>query len=205
MRRGSVYQRHTANCPRDGQGAYLPHRCRGRWSFSLVIAPRADGHRRQLARGGFATKRDAERGLQEAMAREEAGVANIHGLTVAQHLDLWVASKRSIRETTRRGYETDIRKYLHSAIGHIRLADLRAHHIDEMYSALLSRRDPASPSTIRHLHTTLRASLNAAVKRRLIPWNPAQHIELPSYVRPGVCPLLLTRGLCRELVYVPVA
>lgn len=184
MRRGSVYQRHTVSCPRDRDGSYLPHRCRGRWSFSLVVAPHPNGRRRQVARGGFATKRDAQAALRDAAAREEAGVADVHGITVQQYLEAWLLSKRSIRDTTRRGYETDIRKYLQSAIGHIRLADLRAHHIDEMYSALLSRRDPASPSTIRHLHTTLRASLNAAVKRRLIPWNPAQHIELPSYVCP---------------------
>lgn len=130
------------------------------------------------------TKRDAEAALREALAREEAGVADIHGMTVQQHLQRWLLSKRSIRPTTRLGYQTDIRKYLDPSIGHLRLADLRAHHIDQLYAALLSGRTPASPSTIRHLHTTLRAALNAAVLRRLIQWNPAVQVELPAYVRP---------------------
>jgi integrase len=37
---------------------------------------------------------------------------------------------------------------------------------------------PLSPSTIRRIHDVLRSALNTAVKRRLIPYNPAEHIEL---------------------------
>jgi integrase len=49
-----------------------------------------------------------------------------------------------------------------------------------MYSAIaLGRRGrPLSPSTIRRVHAVLRSALNSAVKRRLIPYNPANHIEL---------------------------
>ena len=35
-----------------------------------------------------------------------------------------------------------------------------------------------SPSTIRRVHAVLRSALNTAVKRRLIPYSPAEHIEL---------------------------
>ncbi len=185
MRRGSVYQRHTRACPRDNAGRVLPHRCRGNWAYVLLVAPTPRGRRKQVTKAGFATKRQAQVALDEAVARERAGVAEIHGLTVGQYLDQWLTSKKSIRETTRRGYTTDIEKYLAPAVGKQRLSELRPHHIDLLYAGLMTDpNSPATPSTIRHVHTTLRASLNAAVKRRLIPWNPAQHVELPSYVRP---------------------
>jgi len=37
-----------------------------------------------------------------------------------------------------------------------------------------------SAATIRRVHGTLRSALNSAVKRRLIAWSPAVHVELPS-------------------------
>lgn len=183
MRRGSVFQRHTRACPRDAAGKVLPHKCRGPWTYSTLLQPHSDGRRRQASRSGFRTKREAELALDEARARDASGVSEIHGMSVAEHLDRWLASKRSIRATTRRNYERDIRKYLTPALGTIPLADLRPHHVDDAYNSLLARApQPASASLVRHLHSTLRGALNAATKRRLIPWNPALHVELPEHV-----------------------
>ena len=50
-----------------------------------------------------------------------------------------------------------------------------------MYAAITTGKSGRllSPSTIRRIHGVLRSALNTAVKRRLIPYNPADHIELP--------------------------
>lgn len=74
----------------------------------------------------------------------------------------------------------DTTNYLVPNLGEIRLLELRAHHLDRMYLAIaLGRRGrPLSPSTIRRVHAVLRSALNTAVKRRLIPYSPADHIEL---------------------------
>lgn len=184
MRKGSVYQRHTRKCPRGSDGLVVDHKCRGPWTYSFVAVRWANGKRRQVTRSGYATKRQAEGGLQEALAREEAGVADAHGLTVSQYLQQWLISKLSIRPTTRAGYAFDIERYVAPTIGSGRLSDLRPHHVERLYSDLIhDRTRPATPSTIRHLHTTLRSALNSAVKRRLIPWNPALHVELPEEPR----------------------
>lgn len=49
-----------------------------------------------------------------------------------------------------------------------------------MYAAITTGKSgrPLSPSTMRRIHGVLRSALNTAVKRRLIPYNPANHIEL---------------------------
>jgi integrase len=64
-------------------------------------------------------------------------------------------------------------------LGRIKLVDLRPGHIDAMYDLLLKEDAGRSVSTVRRVHATLQSALNAAVKRRLIPWNPALHVELP--------------------------
>ena len=46
----------------------------------------------------------------------------------------------------------------------------------------------AGPQTVRRVHATLRSALNAAVKQRRLPYNPAVHVELPSAQRPKVRP-----------------
>jgi len=186
VRRGSVFQRHKSSCPKGPDGKYVDHKCRGPWSFYLLAGRRTDGKRRQITRGGFATKREAEHALEEALAREEAGVADVHDLKVGTFLRQWLDGKRSLRDTTRRGYEIHLRLYLEPTIGAMRLADLRPHHVDWLYGELLADPDnQVTPNTIRHLHATLRSALNTAVKRRLIPWNPAQHVELPVNSRPA--------------------
>ena len=179
MKRGSVYQRHTRHCPRDGGGKILPHKCHGPWAYNAFLRRATDGKKRQLTKSGFPTKRAAELAVREVLNREESGIADVHGLTVGNYLRQWLEAKRSIRETTRRNYEAHVRRYLDPELGSIRIVDLRPHHIDQLYSRML-RDGPASINTVHHVHRTLRSALNTAVKRRLLPWNPALHVELPS-------------------------
>jgi len=116
------------------------------------------------------------------VARQQAGVAAVQGITVSDYLDRWLTSNRKLRDRTRRNYSTHIRLYLRPALGHLRLADLAPHHIDQLYpDPIQGRYVGATPATVHHVHRTLRSALNSAVKRRLIAWNPAQHVELPEH------------------------
>ena len=100
---------------------------------------------------------------------------------MADYLDSWLSGKRRLRDTTRRSYASHVRRYLGPGVGSIKLADLRPHQIDVLYSDLIEGRYPgATAATVHHVHRTLRSALNSAVKRRLIPWNPALHVELPE-------------------------
>ncbi|WP_345710693.1 tyrosine-type recombinase/integrase, partial [Kineococcus glutinatus] len=182
MKKGHVSQRHGPSCPRDSAGTLLEHRCRGPWKFTVDFGRRPDGGRRQVTRSGFTTKREAQRALDEELERQFAGVSHEPALTVGRFFEQWLAGKRNLRETTRRSYTMHVRLYLEPALGHYRLQDLRADHIDALYSDLLEGRyAKASASTVHHVHRTLRSALNTAVKRRLIAWNPAVQVELPEH------------------------
>ncbi len=155
-----------------------------RWNYQIAVGSRTDGTRQLITKSGFLTKRDAELAAQELLSRDDAAIAETHGLTMGEYLEQWLEGKRSIRATTRRSYEGHIRIYPAPMLGSHRLADLRPNHVDVMYSRLIAAGQP-SPTTMRRIHGTLRSALNTAVKRRLLPWNPALHVELPESRRPA--------------------
>ncbi len=101
-----------------------------------------------------------------------------------RYLREWLVGKRALRPTTRRSYESHLRLYLQPSLGQVLLSDLRPHHLDAMYGDLLvGDHGKRSAATVRRVHATVRSALNTAVKRRLIPWNPALHVELPAAER----------------------
>jgi integrase len=105
---------------------------------------------------------------------------NITRMTVGEYLEAWLTGKHALKPKTMSLYRDFTTNYLVPQLGQIRLLELRAHHLDRMYAnIILGRRGrPLSPSTIRRIHAVLRSALNSAVKRRLIPYSPADHIEL---------------------------
>lgn len=189
MKHGSVYQPHTRRCPRGPDGALLPHRCRGTWKYVLEYGRDSNGKRLQTTKRGFPTKAAAQSALQEVVRTFMADV-HVHALTVGDYLDAWLTGKHSLRPKTVSVYRDAIELYLRPHLGAIRLLELRAHHLDRFYVSIsVGRRGrPLSPSTIRRVHAVLRSALNTAVKRRLIPYNPADHVELapenPKRARP---------------------
>jgi hypothetical protein len=128
---------------------------------------------------------------------------------VREYLDQWLAGKARLRSSTRRSYREHINLYLAPGLGHIRLVDLRDTDIERLYTCmrelgglkeqtrpdpllqqLFQVRDPTQPvrplsdARIRRVHATLMSALNTAVRRKHIPQNPAEHIELPAGRRP---------------------
>lgn len=100
-----------------------------------------------------------------------------------------VGREHALKPTTMDPYTGLANNCLIPNVGGVRLLDLRAQHLDRMYAAFPRGRRgrPLSPSTIRRVHAVLRSALNTAVKRRLIPYTPAEHIELAAENRPARC------------------
>jgi hypothetical protein len=179
VKHGTVVQRHTRDCPREEDGSFAPHRCKGTWRYILEYGRDSNGVRLQTSQGGFPTKGAAQTTLQETVRTFMVDI-NVTSLTVGEYLQTWLDGKRALKPKTMALYQDLTRLYLEPNLGGIRVLELRAHHLDRMYAAIaLGRRGRAlSPSTIRRVHAVLRSALNSAVKRRLIPYNPVNHIEL---------------------------
>ena len=186
MKQGTVRQRHTVRCPRLPDGQVAPHKCHGLWQYRLDLGNDRDGLRRRYSKGGFATRKAAALAMKKTLEELSAGVDLETSLTVAEYLDQWLVSKRALRPGTVKSYREHIAFHITPQVGHVALRDLRPRQVDIMITALarVHGGKALTPSTIRRIHATLRVALNDAVKRRLISYNPAAHVELPVARKP---------------------
>lgn len=188
MIKGSVRQRHSRLCPKSPDGTWAQHRCRGGWEYVVEAGRDANGRRRQVTKGGFASRKDAVAALDRCLDDLRGGIDVETRLTVGEYLESWLASKRSLRPSTAKSYRYHIRLYLNPLLGHVRLRELRAHQVDVLIDELSKTRGARvlSSATVRRIYSTLRVALNDAVRRRLIPYNPAEHVDLPTERRAPV-------------------
>lgn len=95
-------------------------------------------------------------------------------MTVADWMDSWLAGKqRTKRASTVRMYESHIRMYIRPVIGTLPLDRVNASHVDAVLAGV-----PGSAATKHRVLATLRGALNAAIKKRLITYNPCTGVEL---------------------------
>ncbi len=144
---------------------------------------------------------------QDMIARRvRAGVSASKAMPLGDYLWQWHRSRRRIQSTTSRLYEGHIRSYLVPYLGHLPIDQVRVAHVQGMFDAIAERNteiktcrssnDPkvrasvqgarvVSPATMHRIRATLRKALNDAISpHRLIEFNPAAHLELPSGKRP---------------------
>lgn len=190
--KGSVFKR--CPCPKEdlkqgSGGQYLACKKRhGTWSYRLDAGLDPEtGKRRRPSAGGYLTKEDAEDALGAKMAEVSAGTwTDDQRQTVAMYLDRWLARKsNSLKATTVDTYRTHIEKYLKPELGRHKLRELRPEHIYTMLDVVQEGR---SAAMVHRVRSTLRAALGAAVKERLLTWNPARDLEMPKEIRAKVRP-----------------
>jgi integrase len=149
----------------------------------IDLPKRADGRRRQRTTS-HNTKREAQAWLARTVQELSAGEHYDHTLTMAAYLPSWLEGKRNLRPSTRLSYDTHLRLYLLPHLGHLRVGDVRAHHIEEMYRQIVAASKggerPVGTATLHRVHATLMSALNVAVRRGLLRRNPASTVELPA-------------------------
>ncbi len=194
--KGSVSKRCSCPVQRNARGERVACKIKhGSWTY-VADAGRdpATGRRRQLRGSGFATKAEAEAALAEHVDSVRKGTAtHDERQTVATYLGGWLEQREAngLRATTLQSYRQHVEQLFVPQIGHHRLRDLRPGHVEAMFREIakpVPGRRPRGAASIARIHATLRSALGAAVKRRMIPFNPAVGIELPKAQRPKVKP-----------------
>lgn len=189
MQRGSVRKR--CQC-RDAAGRRL-RSCRkdhGSWTFTVDTGVESEGgRRRQVQRSGFRTRAEAEVAMTEALNDLNRGTwVNDEAITLGQWLTDWldeIEPRRAVK--TLANYRGHVRDVWIPRLGHLKLRDLRRHHIEKVLGELarpivhparsgnVGRRvTRRSPSTIEGYRRTVRAALAVAQRRGLIGQNPAE-------------------------------
>lgn len=173
---GKDGKRYRVNCKKD----------HGSWYYVLDVPAKAGQDRRQVMKGGFPSKEEAEAALAAAVnAVNEGTFVDVDRKlnTVAAYMEDWLANKKSLKRGTRASYEQHIRNHIKPLIGHVKLKDLRAQHIERMLTVIRegdsdTKRKPVSAATTRRVFSTLRGALNTAIKKRLLAYNPCSGVEL---------------------------
>ena len=164
----------------------------GKWHGRVTVGILPDGRpdRRHRER---ATEGEVIEAVRKLERERESGTVRKPGRawTVAAWLNHWLDNivTPSIRRKAADRYRTDVRQYLIPGLGAHRVDKLTPEHVEKLYSKLHERKPPLSSSTIYHVHATLRASLNEAVRRGHLARNPVLIARSPRVIEPEIVPL----------------
>ncbi|GAA2845431.1 site-specific integrase [Actinoplanes cyaneus] len=173
-------RRCAERCPR------LPEPGHGSWYFACSTHDLL-GNVERIRRGGYPSEEAAQQARDALLAislEERTG----QNWTVTRWLRYWLTTRTRIRPTTRAHYTHDIDRFLIPTIGHLTLAELNPRQLTAAFAAIGKSTNrhgrPNTVCTLQHVHTTLRAALNAALRDGVILANPATRVELPARDRP---------------------
>ena len=143
--------------------------------------------RRQRHRRGFATKRDAQRALRDALTAVDNQAHVDHRTdTLGGYLLAWLEGL-NVRETTAAQYRQQVELRIVPHLGGVRLQELTVEHLDTLYRHLeregSAKGGPLSPKSVRHTHGVLRKALGDAKRRGYIVRNVAEDATTPRLKR----------------------
>jgi len=160
----------------------------GSWSFVIELGRDESGRRKQRWVSGFRTQKEANHAMTETLAKvQTGGYVSPTRETFGEYLNDWlIAVKPSIRESTWRSYELNVRVHLIPTLGGIRLQDLTASRLNAFYGSLIENGWSRSGNvgglnvrTVKYIGMILKQALSAAVKENRIPRNPADAATPP--------------------------
>jgi len=161
------------------------------WHFDVDPDP-LSGRRRQRTRGGYATKKAAERALAEAIGQWRAGQLpqrSTHTLGHYLQAEWLPAARPRLRASTWANYRTYADAYVVPVLGGVRLQALTPVQLNHLYAHLLERgrRKPAgggraglAPKTVRNVHVMLHSALHDAVRWGYLARNVAKAADPPA-------------------------
>jgi len=158
------------------------------WSYVLRVPDLATGKTKPQWVGGFDSEKSAK------LARDKARVSlssstyvSPSKATVGEYLITWINDVHAsqLKATTLERYKQVINKHLIPELGAIKLQDLRASHVQALYTNLLTRPtatgEPLSPRTVELIGTVLKIAIKYAVNvDEVMAVNPANRVPLPK-------------------------
>ena len=158
----------------------------GSWSYRLDLGYDDNGKRRQRQVGNFATKREAQAALNDALAGLQHGTYVAPSKqTVRDFLVVWIDTvKPELALTAWTNYGEVVERYVLPYLGAKRLADLSPMDIKRWHGELLDhgRRDgtPLAVNSVKLAHRVLHRALADGVRWNVLPTNPVSSVRVPK-------------------------
>ncbi|MBA2317403.1 MAG: Arm DNA-binding domain-containing protein [Euzebyales bacterium] len=158
------------------------------WAFRAYVGKDADGRWLRRLRGGFPTKKDAERALRELLSSvEDGGFVATSTMTLAEFLrDEWLPATAPprVKYETWSDRKRNLEDHVVPRVGGVALGDLNAAHFNRLYADLLRdgrihQPGGLSPTSVRRIHAMIRKALNDAVRWGMLTRNAALLADPP--------------------------
>lgn len=136
----------------------------------------------------FPRKLDAERFKSEVEHQLHTGqyVDVAAGrVTFRAYAEQWRKTQQ-VRPNTAARHERELRLHAYPILGDRPIASLRPSDLQAWVTALGAR---LSPDSVRVVHGTVRAVFTAAMRDRIIGWDPCEGVRLPEHDRREILPL----------------
>ena len=162
----------------------------GRWEGRIVIGHKENGD--PIFRYLYAdTQKELTAKLrQNITAYQGVDLTEECRMTLSEWLDRWLEQMASVlRPSTLEHYRSDMEHHVKPYLGQKKLTQITASDLRKLYDDLKKqgRVHPRpgqsrglSTTTVHGIHTTLHHALKSAVDQRLLPHNPADHVEPPK-------------------------
>ena len=162
----------------------------GRWEGRIVIGHKENGD--PIFRYIYAeTQKELTAKLrQNITAYQGVDLTEECRMTLSEWLDRWLEQMVAIlRPSTLEHYRSDMEHHVKPYLGQKKLTQITASDLRKLYDDLKKqgRVHPRpgqsrglSTTTVHGIHTTLHHALKSAVDQRLLPHNPADHVEPPK-------------------------
>ncbi len=162
----------------------------GRWEGRIVVGHKENGD--PIFRYIYAdTQKELTAKLrQNITAYQGVDLTEECRMTLSEWLDRWLEQMVAIlRPSTLEHYRSDMEHHVKPYLGQKKLTQITASDLRKLYDDLKKqgRVHPRpgqsrglSTTTVHGIHTTLHHALKSAVDQRLLPHNPADHVEPPK-------------------------
>lgn len=138
----------------------------------------ARGRKRQIERQ-FETRREAEKWLTSQKAAIQRGDhidPRDNQRLFEQVVDAWQATWLDLEPKTKAGYKAILNRHVLPRWSGVRIGAVSPEAIQEWINELAAERHP---TTVRRIHSVLRAVLKVAIERRYLIANPCDAVRLP--------------------------
>lgn len=159
---------------RAANGAGSVHQLRGMWRIAFMDS---DG-KRKFRKSPIQTERGAHAFLAKTLAARDAGETTARSPKLAEFVETFIDAKRiNCRPRTLEAYRERLNVHIVPRLGHLRLDKLTATNVTRLYADLSA--EGLGPTTIAHVHDTLRNLLRVAKRRRLVAHVVTEQVDSP--------------------------
>ncbi|AFZ69504.1 tyrosine-type recombinase/integrase [Deinococcus peraridilitoris] len=164
-------------------GSVFYREARNQWVARVPLSRHHPSGKRHLERA-FASQKEAERYLRQAMVERDKGTLTIAWRkTLGEYLDGWLLAKEQNdkRPSTLLDYRGTFKNHVKPYLGPVRLEKLATDDIRLLHRKL--REAGRSESSIRRAHNHLKTALQDAVREEILARNVAALVRAPKVPR----------------------